>query len=188
MKMTDGKKHIEILMIENGHLDWSNDFFESGNLSFHGDEYHVKDVNYCVQQAMDWRNRTGDFADETETSKYDCREVEVYEYRKEEFDIYAFIYEAKRHFEMVGYLVEEHESEDEWHNVEHVLMKFYYNGMINDYTNNFMWEIEYTEDPETGNPEWVIRHASLGNGVEWSEWKHLAWAYIDIVESEVATV
>ena len=62
MKLTDGKKTIEIQMKVwdkyNGGYgpDWSLDFFDAGCL--HLDEetevYTVQDVDYCIEQANEW--------------------------------------------------------------------------------------------------------------------------------------
>lgn len=44
--------------------DWSNDFFEVGCLE-HDEEddtlYLVDDVEYCIEQANDWKMSKGDF-------------------------------------------------------------------------------------------------------------------------------
>lgn len=62
MKITDGKKTIEIQMkvwdkYEGGYgPDWSLDFFDAGCLQ-HDEEtevYTVQDVDYCIEQANEW--------------------------------------------------------------------------------------------------------------------------------------
>lgn len=73
MKLTDGKKTIEITMQEwDGKQykpDWSNDFFESGSLpkiwiaQINENAHKVEDVDYCIEQAKDWANYQGDFYD-----------------------------------------------------------------------------------------------------------------------------
>lgn len=69
-RLTDGKKTVEIEMMVwegNGYTpDWSNDFFEIGNLEFDEDvgAYKVVDVDYCIDQAADWRKSIGDFSDD----------------------------------------------------------------------------------------------------------------------------
>lgn len=70
MKMTDGKKTIHITMCEwqNGSgcsPDWSKDFFSAGSLPYDDekDAYVVEDVDYCIDQANDCINHTGDFND-----------------------------------------------------------------------------------------------------------------------------
>lgn len=73
MKLTDGKKTINITMNEwNGsHYtpDWSNDFFQSGGLktvwvdAIDDEAHQVQDVDYCAEQAEDWAAYRGDFYD-----------------------------------------------------------------------------------------------------------------------------
>lgn len=68
-KLTDGKKTVEITMKmwKYGQYtpDWSNDFFEVGGLEYDEelDAYKVNDVDYCIEQAEDWKNGVGDFSD-----------------------------------------------------------------------------------------------------------------------------
>jgi hypothetical protein len=62
MKMTDGKKTVEITMkvwndYNTGYSpDWSNDFFNAGILPYDEDEdfFIVYDVDYCIEQAEEW--------------------------------------------------------------------------------------------------------------------------------------
>ncbi len=62
MKMTDGKKTVEITMkvwndFNTGYSpDWSNDFFNAGILPYDEDEdlHIVDDVDYCIEQAEEW--------------------------------------------------------------------------------------------------------------------------------------
>lgn len=67
MRLYDGKKMADIQMNNwNGGEytpDWSNDFFEAGNLQYDEDmeAYLVQDVDYCIEQANDWMNADGDF-------------------------------------------------------------------------------------------------------------------------------
>ena len=67
MRLYDGKKMVNIEMNNwtgNGYTpDWSQDFFESGKLDYseYLDAYKVEDVDYCIEQAMDWKNADGDF-------------------------------------------------------------------------------------------------------------------------------
>ena len=62
MKMTDGKKLVEVTMkIWNGSgygPDWANEFFETAGLEFDGevDAFMVDDVDYCIEQMEDWKN------------------------------------------------------------------------------------------------------------------------------------
>lgn len=46
--------------------DWSNDFFEAGQLPYREDigAYIVDDVEYCIKQALDWQDHKGDYADD----------------------------------------------------------------------------------------------------------------------------
>lgn len=62
MKMTDGKKTVEITMkvwndsfLEYG-PDFSYDFFDAGALSVSDDlqTYIVSDVDYCIDAALEW--------------------------------------------------------------------------------------------------------------------------------------
>ena len=68
-RLTDGKKIAEIeMMVREGSgytPDLSYDFFEVGNLEYDEklEAYKVKDVDYCIDQANDWRKSTGDFSD-----------------------------------------------------------------------------------------------------------------------------
>lgn len=70
-RLTDGKKTIEINMqywneTESRYtIDWSADFFEIGGLKKDEEKeaYTVKDVDYCLEQANDWKNYQGDFYD-----------------------------------------------------------------------------------------------------------------------------
>lgn len=62
MKMTDGKKTVDITMkvwndFNTGYSpDWSNDFFNAGILPYDEDEdlHIVDDVDYCIEQAEEW--------------------------------------------------------------------------------------------------------------------------------------
>lgn len=68
-RLTDGKKTAEIEMMVwegSGYTpDWSADFFEVGNLEFDEEvgAYKVVNVDYCIEQANDWRKGVGDFSD-----------------------------------------------------------------------------------------------------------------------------
>ena len=67
MKLTDGKKTVKITMHTwdgtNKSPDWSQDFFEAGSLPYDAetDTYSVPDVDYCIEQADDWRLGRGEF-------------------------------------------------------------------------------------------------------------------------------
>lgn len=70
MKMTDGKKLVQVTMkIWNGSgygPDWANEFFETAGLEFDGevDAFMVDDVDYCIEQMEDWKNCTNDYIDD----------------------------------------------------------------------------------------------------------------------------
>lgn len=83
-RLTDGNKTVEITMnnwTDNGYTpDWSADFFEVGCLQYieELDAYQVKDVDYCVDQAMDWKNNTGDYIDyDADPEEVENRTVDV---------------------------------------------------------------------------------------------------------------
>lgn len=72
MKITDGKKTVEITMKiwdgSNWGPRWEKDFFEAGGLPYdeETDAYTVQDVDYCVDQANDWQQGIGDYQDDFE--------------------------------------------------------------------------------------------------------------------------
>ena len=73
-RLTDGKRTAEIRMTifndQNGSYspDWERDFFEVGSLpyDYEAGAHRVQDVDYCIDQAIDCINRTGDFAGDDE--------------------------------------------------------------------------------------------------------------------------
>lgn len=73
MKITDGKKTVEIRMMVwegNGYSpDWSLDFFEAGSLPYNDetDTYTVDDVDYCIDQAMEWKETNEGFLGDIKT-------------------------------------------------------------------------------------------------------------------------
>lgn len=79
MWMTDGNCTVKIVMKQwqgddfsgGWSSDISNEFFESGLLKVVPDtDIHiVQDVDYCIDMANDWMNRTGDFADDDSTEE-----------------------------------------------------------------------------------------------------------------------
>lgn len=85
MKLTDGKRTVEITMAvwkgEEWGEDWSMDFFEAGNLECNEETniYTVESVEECIEQANDWKNNTGDNADELEDFDPEDRLVNVEE-------------------------------------------------------------------------------------------------------------
>lgn len=62
MKMTDGKKTVEIIMMvwdvfyDSYRPDFSYDFFDAGALPLTDDQetYIVRDVDYCIDAALEW--------------------------------------------------------------------------------------------------------------------------------------
>lgn len=87
MKITDGNKTINITMREWDRTGWgsdfANEFFADGHSVFDREReaYVVKDVAYCIEQAMDWKNGTGDYMEEKSFDTED-RLVEVEEEEK----------------------------------------------------------------------------------------------------------
>lgn len=73
MKITDGKKTVSIRMMVwegSGYSpDWSQDFFEAGSLPYNEDTdtYTVDDVDYCIDQAMEWKETNEGFLGEIKT-------------------------------------------------------------------------------------------------------------------------
>ena len=69
-RLTDGKKTVGITMQtwdgSEYAPDWSYDFYGAGNLNLDekNEAYIGVNVDYCVEQAMDWQNGVGDFCDE----------------------------------------------------------------------------------------------------------------------------
>lgn len=60
--------------------DWSGDFYSVGGLRYNDDleAFEVDDVNYCIDQANDWRNAEGDFAEsEPNKEEIENRNVDV---------------------------------------------------------------------------------------------------------------
>lgn len=70
IRLTDGKKIAEITMNvwnSNGYTpDFSLDFFEVGALPYDEEKeaYVVDDVDYCIEQANDWKDSNGDFVND----------------------------------------------------------------------------------------------------------------------------
>lgn len=73
MKITDGKKTVSIRMMVwegSGYSpDWSQDFFEAGSLPYNEDTdtYTVDDVDYCIDQATEWKETNECFLGEIKT-------------------------------------------------------------------------------------------------------------------------
>ena len=83
-RLTDGKKTVEITINNwtgDGYTpDWSADFFDAGCLHYNEelDAYQVEDVDYCVDQAQDWKNNAGDYIDyDADPEEVENRNVDV---------------------------------------------------------------------------------------------------------------
>ena len=65
MRLTDGTRTIEIEMVvrdgDNVSADWSGDFYGGAKYDEGLDAYLVDDVDYAIEQAMDWKYSSGDF-------------------------------------------------------------------------------------------------------------------------------
>ena len=102
MKITDGKKTVEIrMMVWNGtgyDPDRSADFFSAGSLLFDPitEAYVVPDVDYCISQAEDWKNSTGDFfeAPRNENNTVIIDEIKKGELPMEDATRYTAVIEA----------------------------------------------------------------------------------------------
>lgn len=86
MRVYDGKRIVDIKMTNwtgTGYTpDWSQDFFEAGSLKYDADKdaYIVDDVDYCIDQAMDWKNAEGDFYEpDADPDEVENRSVDVEE-------------------------------------------------------------------------------------------------------------
>lgn len=79
---TDGKRLLKIKMYEcegeNRKPDFENDFFEVGGLEYDEEKnaYIVKDMEYLIEQAEDWKNGVGDYRrDEEEEERRREKEI-----------------------------------------------------------------------------------------------------------------
>lgn len=76
-RLTDGQRIVDIMMriwdpYKNDFTpDWSNDFFQVGTLPYDDEEdaYLVKDVEYCIDQAENWKYGVGDFYNDDDTQE-----------------------------------------------------------------------------------------------------------------------
>ena len=77
-RLTDGKQTIEITMqIWTGpgySPDWSGDFFGPLPYDEEQEAYIVEDVDYCIEQAADWKSGIGEYNDNPDQEE---RAVEV---------------------------------------------------------------------------------------------------------------
>lgn len=74
MKLTDGKKTVEIEMYDwdffaKREYEFSADFFTGLSKQDESGAYIVDDVDYCIDYARDWENQRGDFCGESEESE-----------------------------------------------------------------------------------------------------------------------
>ena len=83
MRLFDGKKLVEIKMRmwdgANYSPDWSIDFFDAGLLHYDGDidAHLVPDVDYCIEQAYNWKNGVDYIDDPDDVDDTDSRDVDV---------------------------------------------------------------------------------------------------------------
>lgn len=83
MKITDGKRTISITMKQWDGAGWSSDFsedfFADGKSVFDRNQeaYVVKDIDYCIEQAMDWKYGNGDYATEKDLLSPSEKLVEI---------------------------------------------------------------------------------------------------------------
>lgn len=65
-KLYDGNKAVEIEMYERDFPDYSSDFFDVSRLPYDdaNGAYIVPDVDYCIDQARDWKLFQGDYNDD----------------------------------------------------------------------------------------------------------------------------
>ena len=73
-RLTDGSRTVDIEMYEADFPDYSSDFFACPGIerNVYG-AYVVDDVDYCIGQAMDWQNATGDFSSDLDAYPEDER-------------------------------------------------------------------------------------------------------------------
>ena len=92
MRLFDGKKMADIVMNtwdgSSYTPDWSIDFFDTGNLQYDEDmeAYLVQDVDYCIEQANDWKNADGDFCEpdaDTSDRNVDVTIIPLYKVRED---------------------------------------------------------------------------------------------------------
>lgn len=88
MRLYDRKNLVDITMniwTGDGYTpDWSADFFATAGMEYDSslDAFIVDDVEYCIDQANDWKNAEGDFYDpDADPEEVDNRNVDV-EYKK----------------------------------------------------------------------------------------------------------
>lgn len=81
-RLVSGNRIVEVTMNtwdgEKYTPDWSNDFFMVGSLRYDVDleAYEVDDIDYCIEQAEDWKNKVGDYYGEEDVEGVE-RNVDV---------------------------------------------------------------------------------------------------------------
>lgn len=88
MIITDGKQYTEITIrtwnddAQCYSPDWSNNFYDAGNLNHYEIEYdydnvntafNVDDIDYCIEQAMDMANGRGDYDEPSQDVDVDIK-------------------------------------------------------------------------------------------------------------------
>ena len=82
-RLFDGENLVEIVMNNwvpgQGYTpDWSADFFGLNKYNEDMEALEVEEVNYCIDQANDWKNAVGDFEeDEPNAEEIENRNVDV---------------------------------------------------------------------------------------------------------------
>ena len=87
MILTNGKRYADITIrtwnddAQCYSPDWSNHFYDAGNLNHHEIEYddnvntafNVDDIDYCIEQAMDMANGRGDYDEPSQDVDVDVK-------------------------------------------------------------------------------------------------------------------
>lgn len=87
MILTAGKRYAEITIrtwnddAQCYSPDWSNNFYDAGNLNHHEIEYddnvntafNVDDIDYCIEHAMDMANGRGDYDEPSQDVDVDVK-------------------------------------------------------------------------------------------------------------------
>lgn len=71
MNLICGNRLTEITMQTRNEPDWSQDFFNAGTLRYDDtvEAFEVEDIDYCIEQAQDWKNGEGDYYGEDTTGR-----------------------------------------------------------------------------------------------------------------------
>lgn len=89
MILTDGKQYADITIrtwndaAQCYSPDWSNHFYDAGNLNHHHEieydydnvstAFNVDDIDYCIEQAMDMANGRGDYDEPSQDVDVDVK-------------------------------------------------------------------------------------------------------------------